>query len=321
MENKTYILVDTKILAYLAYQRKQRVHMTLENIEDSLRALMFKEPLSNYEVILAYDYGKSRYRQELHPAYKGHRSKAVDKHSEEELERYQQFQHEYRHVLPRLSAALGVRTIGVQGVEADDIISILANTTSSQVIIMSNDHDLFQIVLHHPTRCRQFMPKCHSLVTAEDIKELQGAHDREEFLVAKAIKGDIGDNIKGLMKCGEVCFEEWIAPHRGKRYSREQWKEAFMTLANSHVKYKAHSLYGDITNEQLFDLNMSLGETMVDYSKLNEEESNALREALRAPKVPNKALYLSIFEEAFGCLQTPFGDTIEPPSYPTLRGK
>ncbi len=65
----TKIIVDSKILAYLSLQRREAIIATLSYIENAVQHIVRMEDLKEYEVIMCFDYGKSRYRAELLTSY------------------------------------------------------------------------------------------------------------------------------------------------------------------------------------------------------------------------------------------------------------
>lgn len=318
---KTYIIVDSKLMAYTAsFQRQKPILATLDHIETAVKFMVDNYINDDYQVVMGFDFGKSRHRKELLTSYKGHRPEGVAKKSIQEQEAYDKFQDDYRQILPELTTALGIKMIGVEGVEFDDLGSILANTTKHNVILLTEDHDFFQVPLEYPDRVRQFMPKSFKLLTASDITDLELVEDKEEFLVAKAIKGDSGDSIKGLTQCGPVCFEKWLKPLQGATRTRGEWKTLFCALARSSETFSIHSDYDVDTFEALFDLNISLGETMVDTRFFNEQELIDYNACLSAPLDFNQELFFDLYTIKCDKEYSDFGDVILPSTYPYLRG-
>ena len=293
---RTCIIVDSKLMAYTAsFQRKEPILATLVSIEQAIKHMVdVGEVTGEYFVVMGYDFGKSRYRENLIDSYKGHRTEGVARKSDAEQLEYDYFQHQYRYVLPKMTEALGVRTLGVQGVEFDDLGSIIANKFVGKVVILSEDHDMLQITLDKPL-VRQFMPRTYRMLDTEGAIAEEGVTSKLEFLVAKAVKGDYGDAIKGLKQCGDLCFDEWFEQFRGKYLSKSKWKEKFLALANSKKKYVVHQDYirlGITTFEEVFELNLKLGETMVDHSLLNDVEQHEFNECISKDRNYDKSKVL-----------------------------
>ena len=89
------------------------------------------------ESIVVWDGGKSVKRLELFPDYKK-REKLKD-------EEYTEYLQQLTLIREGLTY-LGVKQVYVSGVEADDVLSILANSCKSNVVIVSGDKDFHQCV-------------------------------------------------------------------------------------------------------------------------------------------------------------------------------
>lgn len=323
----TVILVDSKLMAYNAsFQRKESIIETLNAIEDAVKYMVDSRIVpKDYEVIMGFDFGKSRFRKELHPYYKGHRTEGHKDKTEEEMKEYNDFQDHYRNHLPLMVSALGVQVLGVEGVEYDDLASIVAYSkaySGRKIIILSEDHDLLQLTLGLPN-VSQFMPKTFKYLDTDDVIKLEKVTNKLEFLVAKTIKGDSGDSIMGLMQCGKVCFEKWFAPRRGSNLDYEGWKKDFTKLAESSKVFYIHKLYTSIginSFGKLFDFNMALGETMVDQKLLNAEEKKELCNCMTKPLVYNRVAFEAQVRPFIRVLKTDFGDDASIPYYTNLRG-
>jgi len=321
--SKTLIVVDTKLMAYTySYQRRQGIVATLDSIESAVRYLVESMIVEGeYEVILGFDFGKSRYRKELLASYKGHRTEGLKVKPKAEQEAYDAFQKEYRVELPHLSNLLGLRVVGVEGVEFDDLGSIIAHKFHKDynIILLTEDHDFFQLPLALPN-VYQFLPKSYSLLAYSDIVRVEKVTSRAEFLLKKAVLGDSGDSIQGIKMCGKQCFEEWFSALRGKNLQIEDFKPLFIEQANSQKRFKIHQDYsalGVTSFEEVFDLNIKLGMTMKDLSLLNVEEELAFKECFSVkPKFREE-----LFKEFFPPQLTDFGDPKAVSSFSFLRGE
>jgi len=318
----TKILIDSKLIAYNScLHRNNPIVEALTAMENIVHFLQSSLKLTSYEVVLGFDFGKSRFRAELLESYKGHRVHMVTEKSKEQQEAYNKFQTDYREVLPQLAANLGIRVVGVEGVECDDLISILANTTKHDVIMVTEDRDYLQVQLAHPTRVRQFLPKSFSLLSYEDVVAMEkGVIDKESFLLKKAILGDSADGILGLVQCGSSCFSTWFTPLKGTTRTRAEWKTLFVRLANSKDKFKIHKDYTINSFEALYDLNVALGETMVNTSRLNEQELKDYRKCIHTVPVYNESAFMEMYLKNFSTSKNDFGDFTLPSTYPALRG-
>ncbi len=146
-------------------------------------------------VVTAFDEHAPTFRHAIFAEYKGTR-----KPMPEELK--QQVP-----ILRNLLDVMGVQTISVAGLEADDIMGTLAKRAQADgmsVSIVSGDRDLLQIADEH---ILIRIPKTKSgNTTIEDYTpdrvEQEFGVDPERFIQLKALMGDSSDNIPGVPKIG-----------------------------------------------------------------------------------------------------------------------
>ncbi len=93
---------------------------------------------------------------------------------------------------------LPVKTIIMNGIEADDAISYVANKLDKESIIISSDKDFLQIVSDKIT---VFRPIEKVYYTPKKIKEKYGILP-ENFLIYKTLIGDKSDNVDGVRGVG-----------------------------------------------------------------------------------------------------------------------
>ncbi len=205
--NKTLvILIDVMNLAF-------RTHFAFRNLSSegrstgvlfgALKAIHTLQEKVSRRLLFCWDHGvpvagadKPRnWRDGLLPSYK-----ATRKHDDGE----------WKIVVGQLPTLyqllqwLGYSSVSVLGLEADDIISLLAANTRDEYLIFSTDKDLYQIVTKDD-RVRILVPKREKsdfkIITASDIEKEYGIPvDRwAEFL---ALGGDSCDNIKPMRGMG-----------------------------------------------------------------------------------------------------------------------
>jgi len=97
--------------------------------------------------------------------------------------------------------AKGYRQVIVPGYEADDAIASLVREmrATRRVLIVSEDRDLHQLV---GDNVRQAHPRA-GITCDEAVIETRSEHSAEDHTARKAIKGDTGDNVRGLPGVGE----------------------------------------------------------------------------------------------------------------------
>jgi DNA polymerase-1 len=143
------------------------------------------------DTICVWDGGRSAVRREIYPQYKERKPKETD---QEELLSFSQQCGAIRAALK----SLGMRSIYVLGVEADDVISILAHLGTDVVSIFSGDKDFHQLA---SKRISIFDPRQDRLYLSDVLSEWQ-VDTTDQILWMRAIIGDSSDNIVGVPKVG-----------------------------------------------------------------------------------------------------------------------
>jgi DNA polymerase I len=144
-------------------------------------------------IAAALDGAKPTFRVENFTAYKAHR-KPMDEDLSSQIPK-----------VIEVLEAFGIRTILIDGYEADDVIGTLAKKFAGddcQVILVSNDRDLWQlvnknIVVMSPTT----NGKADWLGYDEVVKRLDFTPDK--LADYKGLRGDSSDNIPGVRGIGE----------------------------------------------------------------------------------------------------------------------
>ena len=152
-------------------------------------------------VVVAFDEHAPTFRHKIFAEYKGTR-----KPMPEELKMQVP-------ILRNLLSAMGVATISVPGLEADDIMGTLTKKSQAEgmkVSLVSGDRDLLQIA---DENILIRIPKTKSgKTTVEDytparVEEEFGV-DPKKFIQLKALMGDSSDNIPGVPKVGPKTASE-----------------------------------------------------------------------------------------------------------------
>lgn len=152
-------------------------------------------------VIAALDGKKPTFRVEEFTGYKAHRKPMEDDLSSQ---------------IPKVFDVLdafGIKRILVDGYEADDVIATIAKKFSSEfeVVIVSNDKDLWQIV---EDNVKIMSPSTKKGSQAEwiGLEEVLSKMGFPPSLVAdyKSLRGDPSDNIPGVYGIGDVTAKKLI---------------------------------------------------------------------------------------------------------------
>ena len=147
-------------------------------------------------VTVVFDAAGDTFRHELYPEYKANR-----KPMPEELAA--QFP-----LIERLLAALGIPTISVPGVEADDVlasISLQAAERKLTCLIATSDKDMAQVVTD---RVHLLRPGGRGVDTAQQILDPAGVEAKygvppEQIVDLLALIGDTSDNVPGVPGVGD----------------------------------------------------------------------------------------------------------------------
>jgi 5'-3' exonuclease len=148
------------------------------------------------EIILTWDKklneGGTNFRKELVP-YKEHR---------DDSEIRKQVYGHIEYIQPFLDA-LGIITLQPYDFEADDIIAWSTELLNDhdKLLITSSDKDLFQCLNEQVSI---YIPSTEKIVTVHNAEEFTHGVNLNNFVLYKAIIGDISDNISGLYKYGPV---------------------------------------------------------------------------------------------------------------------
>ena len=179
-----------------AGERSGLVHGFLK----SLGAVRTELGVKLENTVVFWDGGRCQRRIDLYPDYKKGR-----KLSEPKTEHEVQITASYRRqiaAVKKLLATRPLRQIEVPGVEADDLMALLAHTVNDNVIINSRDQDLHQVVSDKVL----IYDSEKGILTKDKVAEHWGlpTFDLDRLLLRRALEGDKGDNVKGVPGIGPV---------------------------------------------------------------------------------------------------------------------
>jgi 5'-3' exonuclease len=202
-------------------------HMVLNNYR--LYRTKFKSKYG--ELVICHDAG-NYWRKDIFPNYKANRKKKVKDSSVEWNKIYNAMsllRNEMKENLP-------YKNIIVDRMEADDIIAVISRISEEDVMIISSDKDLTQL-LKYP-KVKQYSPTKRDFIVSEDP---------ENALVEHIIKGDASDGIPNLFSDDDAIINE---NKRQIACRKNKIKEVFDNLHDwaSTDKWKR--------NQALIDLNM-----------------------------------------------------------------
>lgn len=173
---------------------------------------------------------------------------------------------------------IGARQFIVPEVEGDDLIGILADrlVQTGDVIIMSSDRDLFQLLGTNGHRIAQYDPIKKVEFTETAFKDQHGIHP-SQYVDVKALWGDDGDDIPGVPGIGEKTAFKLIAEYGGLINLLEACEQAPKTAAMRKIpKYRPQI-------EMAYDLSFILS----DPKDLDEDQTVIFENLWSKPVEPD----------------------------------
>lgn len=192
-------------------------------------------------IIICFDFGKSYYRNNILPTYKDNRKEELDP---KEKEKKQEF---FDCMNDLIENHLDIEHYKFRGVEADDLVTFFVDNLSENydhTWIVSSDKDLYQLIDIDVSIFNIFSRK---EVTMKSLKEDFNCTPNE-YMVAKIIMGDKGDNIPGI---------EGIGNKRGIDLAIK-YKTISNLMENLPLPGKAKYIQNLNNNSHLLDLNESM---------------------------------------------------------------
>lgn len=287
-------VVDTKLMAYYLYQRGRSIFDFFEKL--SLELVSLKK---RGQIIAVFDIGKSQYRVSEQSYYKEHRANRLNSLGQKAIDDHKLFNQNYMEIYELCKLLPNVTTLGVKGVEADDLASIyisqvVADNPNVKVTLLTGDYDWFHMVVGH-NNVRLYDYTGNTFYYKQDVYDKYGLYTRRQFSVLKSIIGDKSDNIKFVRNLGAV---------KGTRFFNENYdfdnetsdSELLPKLEefiDSEPRMSVHELHVQDGRETIiaaYNSNMLIADPFTDFSKLNDTQSTELKILLSN----NPKLHLSL---------------------------
>lgn len=150
--------------------------------------------------------------------------------------------------IDQIARAMGIRTIRPYNLEADDAIAWLAQNTDDEVVIVSSDSDLWQLIT---PRIRVFDAKKKQIVDVSNFHMVCPV-SIEDYTLYKSILGDPSDNIPGVNGYGK------------KRTLQLVENKALHTLSEEQRAIVHRNL-------QIIDLKHAITHSPMDFEKFKEQ--------------------------------------------------
>ena len=245
------------------------------------------------KVVIVFDgVGGSSARRNLYPEYKTNRNAnrmtnySIFTSKDEETE---SINNQMSRLIQYLQC-LPVTIIGIDGLEADDIIGYLANKfqtyeETARVTIMSADKDFLQLV---SDKVHCYSPTKKKIYTPKDVLEEYGVSSNN-FLNYKILMGDQSDNIPGISGLGpKKLIKLFPELSNDTNITLESIIEKSAELVNENKLYfsvveRRHQLF---INQQLMSLNGSF---------LSPENKQLVKDAFNNSYELNIPIFLQLY--------------------------
>lgn len=266
MSNNT-IIVDGNSMGHTAHHYQKKILPAIGKDFESQAIGGFLEVITSiYEsnrkeypnLIVLWD-GKSKYRNDLYPEYKGTR-RITPEQIDSDLK--------YKAQVPYIESFLnhlGIRQYKASDFEADDVAGYFIRRAVSdgrKILLESNDHDWLQYV-NENTSCHS--PKGgNQLVYGKDNFHEYINLTQKQFIEYKAILGDKSDNIIKIPDIGEktalALLQEFGSVDKFmKAYNSNESNEIIQNnVVLKRYRKALHNFYEDKELHSRFDLNMKL---------------------------------------------------------------
>lgn len=235
-------------------------HMIL----NSLRMYNLKFRAEYGGMILACD-GGNTWRKQMYPQYKANRKKNRDQSSVD----WPEFFRILSAVRDEIRENLPFKVIHLQGIEADDVIATLTETTqefgnSDKVMIVSSDTDFVQ--LHQYSNVRQFSPMKKNFISEKDP---------QRYLKEHILRGDSGDGVPNVLSPDDTFTNSLRqTPLRAKVI--DEWISKWEDLQN-HMTVEQYR-------------NFQRNQTLIDLSKIPATKKEEIINTYNSVKVNNNTL-------------------------------
>jgi DNA polymerase-1 len=151
------------------------------------------DDLDPSHVVFVFDRGRPLRRLLMYPQYKANRPHGKLDGVSPQIE-----------LAKEILRSLGVNVVQMKDMEADDIIGILSNyfkEVYEEVIIVTSDHDLYQLIDGRKVVC--YHPTQKKITDEQTFKQEYGGLHPRKIVDIKCITGDTSDNIPGIKGIGE----------------------------------------------------------------------------------------------------------------------
>lgn len=207
-ERPTLLLLDGHSLAYRAFYALPVENFSTSTGQHTNAVYGFTAMLINLlrdedptHVAAAFDVSRHTFRTDKFPEYKAQRESSPDAFAGQVP------------LAKDVLAALNIRTLELDGYEADDIIATLATQAEAlgyRVLVVTGDRDSLQLVTDNVTVL--YPKRGVSNLTRFTPEEVESAYGLTpaQYPDYAALRGDPSDNLPGIPRVGEKTAAKWI---------------------------------------------------------------------------------------------------------------
>ena len=291
---KTYLIIDTKLVAYYLFHRHQDIFGSMNLIADLASKNLPKNKFGNIIPIFVMDKGQSR-RVKIFKDYKAHRKDLIKKQGEAYVKKQKQFEKNYQK-MEKLYRIYG-KTLNIQGLEADDLASIIASFSKvDKIVFGTSDSDWVKFMIDDRFSMlhinRQKLIPFSSLAVEFDVPNPTYKLFKDVFCGVKK------ENVSGLKRLGEKTFKKLV---NKAGLELDNLKEEVNELLSKGKIF----LPDDVNNlDELVDRNLTLF-TPMSVDDMLEEEKQEFKKQWQMPSSKNVNEILDFTAKNFDNIHLP----------------
>ena len=225
------------------------------------------EDFNPREICVLFDFGRETFRNEIYADYKANRTSPPE-------DLIPQFD-----LIKQASRSIGLPTIEMEGFEADDLIATFvqkAKKTNKEVIIVSSDKDLMQLVANDVL---MLDPMKNLWIDENKVKEKFGVSP-DKVIDVQALAGDSSDNIPGVPGIGLKTAADLINEFNNLEDLLTRSNEIKQNKRRENlIEFKDLALISKklVTLKNDVPINLDLAELKFDFNQNKEIFSNFLQ--------------------------------------------
>ena len=216
-------------------------------------------------VAVAFDLKAPTFRHKLFSEYKAGRHAAPD-------ELISQIP-----LIKEATALLGIKTVSLEGYEADDILGTLSNSFEGESFVVTGDRDSFQLVSDKTTVILASTGE-DVIYTPKEIEEKYSLPPKK-LIDVKALAGDSSDNIPGVAGIGEKTAIKLILEADSLEGIYEKLDRGELKVSDGVKNKLLNGRESAFLSKKLAEICLTVeGLPSPQELELTEQDSNALRE-------------------------------------------